>query len=305
MFDKKSAKMLGLFQANPTCEIQVSGNPDLVSYRDRVTTKGLPAYRREDKVTGHLSLIPPSGKTIKHQGIVLSVYGDFQGKDGDSWSRFYERVQYLAPPGDLLTTFSTDFSFDRLQFPTASYYGQYVDAVYGIEVKVIRRLKDFLQSSSFIVFFFETTTKEQPIHNEIGMTGVLHIEFIFSHGSYDCQDVVIGAAYMLLVKLRVVHMQISLYCVENYQRGAQVVKRNIIKSIEIMDGAPVRGESIPIRFFLGDCNIWPWSDFPGSALKIEWYLRAQLIDENGKKYYKRLRVLIVRKPPATFTSEIQ
>jgi vacuolar protein sorting-associated protein 26 len=281
-----------------TARMRVNGNPDLVAYRDRVTDKQLPAYRREDKVTGHLTVSPPPGKTIKHQGIVLSIYGDFQGKDGDKWSRFYERVQYLAPPGELATVFASEFSFDRLQFPTASYYGQHVDAVFGVEVKVIRRLKDFLQSSSFIVFFFEATSREQPIHNEIGMTGVLHIEFIFSHGSYDCRDVVIGAAYLLLVKLRVVFMQVSLYCVENYQRGAQLVKRSIVKSIEIMDGAPVRGESIPIRFFLGDCDIWPWTDFPDSSLKVEWYLRAQLIDENGKKYYKRLRALIVRKPPA-------
>jgi vacuolar protein sorting-associated protein 26 len=295
--------MFGLFQGNPTCELLINGNPDLVAYRDRVTDKRFPAYGRDDKVTGLVRIAPPQGKTIKHQGIILSIYGDFQGKDGDKWSRFYERVQYLAPAGDLITPFSSDFLFDRLQFPTASYYGQYVEAVFGVEVKVVRRLKDFQQSSPFIVFFFEARPMEQPIHNEIGMTGVLHIEFIFSHGSYDCRDVVIGAAYMLLVKLRVVYMQVSLYCVENYQRGAQLVKRNIVKSIEIMDGAPVRGESIPIRFYLGECDIWPWTDFPDSSLKVEWYLRAQLIDENGKKYYKKLRAQIVRKPPAPVESK--
>jgi hypothetical protein len=59
----------------------------------------------------------------------------------------------------------------------------------------------------FLVFFFNTAAKSEPIHKEIGLTGVLHIEFVFAHGSFDCQDV----AYLLLVKLRIIHTQISLW----------------------------------------------------------------------------------------------
>jgi vacuolar protein sorting-associated protein 26 len=288
----------GLFGANPTCELKVDGNPSLASYRSRVVSRDLPAYQRDDKVTGSFKLAPPPGKTVVHQGIILAVFGDYQAKTGEKWGRIFERVQHLAPPGELLTPLSSPFTFERLQFPTASYYGRDVSVVFGVELRVIRRMRDFMEQSEFLVFFFDRGSKLEPIHNEIGMTGVLHIEFIFAHGSFDCQDVVIGAAYLLLVKLRIVHMSISLYCQETFSAvGRTVNQRTVVKTIEVMDGAPVRGDNIPIRFFLGDCDIWPFNDFPDSALKVEWYLRAAMTDENGKRYYKRLRALIVRRPP--------
>jgi vacuolar protein sorting-associated protein 26 len=294
----------GLLGANPTAIIKIFGNETLISYRESVTKKNLPAYERQDVVNGHFELIPPPGKTVSHQGIALCVFGDYQTKAGEKLGRFFERAQYLQPPGELTAAISSEFSFDKLAFPTCTYYGRELDVVFGVELKVVRRLKDFVQESEFIVFFFDAIAKAEPIHNEIGMTGVLHIEFVFTHGTFDCQDVVIGAAYLLLVKLRIVHMQISLYCSESYQNVGRVIKeRVIVKSIEVMDGAPVRGDNIPIRFFLGDCNVWPYVPFQDSAVQVEWYLRAQMTDENGKKYYKRLRAQFVRRPPAKATPE--
>jgi vacuolar protein sorting-associated protein 26 len=286
----------GLLGANPTATITIHGNPSLESYRSRVTTKPLPAYERQDTITGHFDLTPPPGKSMTHQGIALCLYGDYQSKTGDKLARFFERTQFLQPPGDLSSGLSSDFKFDNLAFPTCSFYGRELQVVFGVELKVVRRLKDFVQQSEFLLFFFDPTSRTEPIHNEIGMTGVLHIEFVFAHGSVDCQEVVIGAAYLLLVKLRIVHMQISLYLAEQYENAGKVIKeRAIVKSLEIMDGAPVRGDNIPIRFFLGDCDLWPYCQFRDSALKVEWYLRAQMTDENGKKYYKRLRVEFVRR----------
>jgi vacuolar protein sorting-associated protein 26 len=292
----------GLLGANPTATITINGNRELESYRDTVTTKKLPAYDRQDVVSGRFELTPPPGKSVTHQGITLLVYGDYQTKAGEKLGRFFERSKYIAPPGELTSALTEGYEFDRLSFPTCTFYGRELEVVWGVELKVIRRLKDFTQQSEFLVFFFDAVAKTEPIHNEIGMTGVLHIEFVFAHGNCDCQGVVVGAAYLLLVKLRIVHMQISLYLSETYRNlGREIKERTIVKSLEIMDGAPVRGDNIPIRFFLGDCKLWPYIQFPDSAVTIEWYLRAQMTDENGKKYFKRLRVNFVRRPPETVT----
>ena len=288
----------GLFGKKPQISIEIDGNPSLNEYRDRVTNLGLPAYVQGDKVTGRLELLPVPGKSLSHQGIVLTLFGEFREKDGGKLMRFFERQQYLAPTGELTVPVKTDFSFDKIRFPTASYYGQAFDAVYGIELRVVQRLKDTVHSSNFLVFMFEETTENLPIHNEIGMTNVLHIEFIFSHSQFDCHGVVIGAAYLLLVKLRIVHMQISLYVMETFERGGKYIKkRSILKTCEVMDGPPCRGDHIPIRFFLGDCDVWPYVPFRDSPAKVEIYLRAQLTDENGKKYFKTLRAKIIRFRP--------
>jgi vacuolar protein sorting-associated protein 26 len=303
----KSATMSlfgGLLGANPTATVTINGNASLEGYRDRVTDKKLPAYQRGDNISGKFEIAPPPGKSITHQGIVIAVYGDYQTKTGEKLGRFFERTQFLQPPGELTASFNSDFTFDRLEFPTCTFYGRELQVVYGVELKVVRRLKDFVQQNEFLLFFFDTAAKNPPIHNEIGMTGVLHIEFVFSHGSFDCQGVAIGVAYLLLVKLRIVHMQISLYCSESYENQGRVIKeRTVVKSVEIMDGAPVRGDNIPIRFFLGDCNLWPYVPFKDSAIKVEWYLRAQMTDENGKKYYKSLKAQFVRHPPTAEATE--
>jgi vacuolar protein sorting-associated protein 26 len=288
----------GLFGPGPVIEIKINGNKTLEAYRDKVTKDRFPAFQAGDQVSGTLSVSPPPGKTVSHQGIVLSLYGQFMKANGDKLGRFYERTQALAPIGELRTALQENFNFDRLRFPTGSYYGPHLKVMYFVELRITRRMRDAREKSPFLVFIFDEPSPVAPIHNEIGMTNILHIEFIFKNREFDCREVVIGAAFLLLVRLRIVHMQISLYCVEEFiGSGDDVHEREILKTVEIMDGPPCRGDSIPIRFFLGDTDIWPFVPFKDSMMRVDWYLRAQITDENGKKYYKRLRVKIIRAPP--------
>jgi vacuolar protein sorting-associated protein 26 len=84
-------------------------------------------------------------------------------------------------------------------------------------------------------------------------------------------QVVIGAAYRLLVRLRTAFMQIWLYCIEEYRAGARDMReRKVARSIDVMDGGPARGDNMPIRFFFGDCGTWPFNEFAGSSLNVEW-----------------------------------
>ncbi len=93
-------------------------------------------------------------------------------------------------------------------------------------------------------------------------------------------------------------MSISVYRNETYESDSTFFKkRTVVKTYEIMDGAPVRGDNIPIRVFLSDSDIWPFFPFPQSHLKVEHYLRVQMIDENGKKYFKRMKIRFDRFAP--------
>jgi vacuolar protein sorting-associated protein 26 len=117
------------------------------------------------------------------------------------------------------------------------------------------------------------------------------VEFIFPKRYFGSHEAVVGAVYFTLVKLRIVYMTMTLYRVEEYRADLTTLQsREILKTFDIMDGAPVRGEMIPIRIYMGDLNIWPYLDFNGSALKAEHYLRVKMIDENGTPYCKRMMV---------------
>ena len=67
-----------------------------------------------------------------------------------------------------------------------------------------------------------------------------------------------------------------------------------VTKFEVMDGAPVRGESIPIRLFLEGYNLTPTYNFPGK-FTCRYYLNLVLIDEDDRRYFKQQEIKIWRK----------
>ena len=56
---------------------------------------------------------------------------------------------------------------------------------------------------------------------------------------------------------------------------------------EIMDGAPVRGESIPIRLFLAGYDLTPTMRDINKKFSVRYYLNLVLVDEEERRYFKQ------------------
>jgi vacuolar protein sorting-associated protein 26 len=290
--------MFGFFSPNPSIAITINGNKALEQYRDRVLGTKEPIYTQNDKVTGTLEIVPPPGKTVTHQGIYLMLIGEFHRTDGETISRFFTRKQELVPAGELRTTIKSEYTFDNIQFPTATFKGTAVNVYYAIQICVVHRIIDHKQEQPFTVVLFHPPVEPRSIHNEVGIRNVLHIEFVFPREKIDCMEPLVGAVYFILIRLRIIHMALTLYRVENFSSDDVFIKKKTeLKTIEIMDGAPCRGDNIPIRFFISEAGIYPFVSFRGSNLKVEHYVRAVLTDENGKNYFKRLKVEFARFKP--------
>ena len=66
-----------------------------------------------------------------------------------------------------------------------------------------------------------------------------------------------------------------------------------IAKYEIMDGAPVRGESIPIRLFLAGYDLTPTMKDINKKFSVRYYLNLVLVDEEERRYFKQqVRVYI-------------
>lgn len=59
-----------------------------------------------------------------------------------------------------------------------------------------------------------------------------------------------------------------------------------ITKFEIMDGAPIRGETIPIRLFLGGFELTPTFRDVNKKFSTRYYLNLVLIDEENRRYFK-------------------
>lgn len=84
---------------------------------------------------------------------------------------------------------------------------------------------------------------------EVGIEDCLHIEFEYNKATYSLKDTVVGKINFLLVRIKLKHMEIEIRRRETTGSGANMHNESdTLAKYEIMDGAPVRGESIPIRY---------------------------------------------------------
>lgn len=60
-----------------------------------------------------------------------------------------------------------------------------------------------------------------------------------------------------------------------------------IAKYEIMDGAPVRGESIPIRVFLAGYDLTPTMRDINKKFSVKYFLNLVLMDEEDRRYFKQ------------------
>lgn len=54
-----------------------------------------------------------------------------------------------------------------------------------------------------------------------------------------------------------------------------------------MDGAPVKGECIPIRFYLVSTDLTPTYENVNKRFSVKYYLNLVLVDEEDRRYFKK------------------
>ncbi|GME83419.1 unnamed protein product [Ambrosiozyma monospora] len=134
-----------------------------------------------------------------------------------------------------------------------------------------------------------------PVKMDIGIENCLHIEFEYSKSKFSLKDVIVGRIYFLLVRLKIKHMELSLLRRETC--GAppnQVSENETLVRFEIMDGAPVRGETIPIRLFLGGFDLTPTYKDVNKKFSTRTFLSLVLIDEDSRRYFKQSEIILYR-----------
>jgi len=109
--------------------------------------------------------------------------------------------------------------------------------------------------------------------------------------------VIVGKIYFLLVRLKIKHMELSI--IRRETTGVppnQYNESETITKFEIMDGAPVRGETIPIRLFLGGFDLTPTFKDVNKKFSTRYYLSLVLVDNDGRRYFKQSEITLVSLP---------
>ena len=210
---------------------------------------------------------------------------------------FLSLGQELAAPGELQHPQAFPFNFKNVEKQYESYNGINVKLRYFVRVTCSRRMADVIREKDIWVYSYRIPPEiNSSIKMDVGIEDCLHIEFEYSKSKYHLKDVIVGRIYFLLVRLKIKHMELSIIRRETtgvapnqYNESETLVRfeassvtrsrRMYANSNQIMDGSPSRGETIPIRLFLGGFDLTPTFREVNKKYSVRYYLSLVLIDE--------------------------
>lgn len=270
---------------------------DVKSEKERRET--LAIYLDGESIMGQATVRLRDGKKLAHDGIKVEFIGSIElFYDRGSHYEFLSLSQELASPGELRQAQTFDFHFKNVEKQFESYMGINVKLRYFVRVTISRRLADIVKDKDIWVHSYRMPPdSNNSIKMEVGIEDCLHIEFEYNKSKYHLKDVIVGKIYFLLVRIKIKHMELSI--IRRETTGSvpnQYNESETITKFEIMDGAPVRGETIPIRLFLGGFDLTPTFRDVNKKFSVRYYLNLVLIDEENRRYFKQQEITVFRIP---------
>ncbi|XXG99045.1 hypothetical protein Hte_005379 [Hypoxylon texense] len=277
----------------------------VVDIREKQRREKAPLYMDGESVKGQVTVRPKDGKRLEHTGIKVQFIGTIEMFfDRGNHYEFLSLNQELAAPGELQHPQTFDFNFKNVEKQYESYNGINVKLRYFVRVTVARRMADVIREKDLWVYSYRIPPEtNSSIKMDVGIEDCLHIEFEYSKSKYHLKDVIVGRIYFLLVRLKIKHMELSI--IRRETTGAapnQYNESETLVRFEIMDGSPSRGETIPIRLFLGGFDLTPTFRDVNKKFSTRYYLSLVLIDEDARRYFKQSEIILYRQTPDAASS---
>mmetsp|Transcript_17370 Transcript_17370/g.32935 ORF Transcript_17370/g.32935 Transcript_17370/m.32935 type:complete len:394 (+) Transcript_17370:189-1370(+) len=280
------------------------------------------AYGENEDVQGVVHLILPHGRKFEHLGVKIQFVGRVDVSqailDGRSHHDFISHTKELQPPCTLYQSqTSLPFYFRTDAKPFESYHGRNVNVRYFVRVLVERKfLPAIKQDKDVLVQLLRHEPRlNEPIKMEVGIEECLHIEFQYQKRYYHLNDCIEGNIHFMLVRIKIKYMELAVLRRESSGDGilnskpggigqgtetgggSVVTETQTLTRFEIMDGAPVKGEVIPVRLYLSGipADLTPTYDSPNSRFSVRYYLNLVLVDEEDRRYFKQQEIFLWRK----------
>eukprot|EP00698_Gefionella_okellyi_P011758 TRINITY_DN3126_c0_g3_i1.p1 TRINITY_DN3126_c0_g3~~TRINITY_DN3126_c0_g3_i1.p1 ORF type:complete len:310 (-),score=54.62 TRINITY_DN3126_c0_g3_i1:641-1537(-) len=294
--------MSGLFSfLGPPCSIlvELQGAQRTIQVpNESGTSDNLALYHSTEPVKGRVHIKVNPGKKIDHAGVRVELIGQIElFYDRSNPYEFTSVVRELESPGEMHESKSYDFDFVAVEKQYESYSGINVKLRYFVRVTIARNYSsNIVKEEDFWVHNTATAPEvNNPMKMEVGIEDSLHIEFEYCKGKYHLRDVVVGKIYFLLVRIKIKHMELAIIRRESTGSGPNLYNESeTITKYEIMDGAPVRGESIPIRMFLSAYDLTPTYRNVNNKFSVKYYLNLVLVDEEDRRYFKQQEIQLYR-----------
>lgn len=260
----------------------------------------LPLFTESETVGGKIRIVVKDGKALSHHGLKVEFVGTIEMVyDRENSQEFSNVERHLDDPATIDAEHVYPFQFTNVEKAFDTYSGINVRLRYFLRVTILRAqyTPDITREFDICV---QHCVQEPPLNNpirmEVGIEDALHIEFEYNKSKFHLRDVVIGKIYFLLVRINIKRMEIEIRKRESAGSGANVYNEtDTVMKFEVMDGAPVRGESIPVRMFLSACKaLTPTYRSINNKFSVKYYLNLVLVDEEDRRYFKQSEITLWR-----------
>jgi len=252
-----------------------------------------------EDVSGVATVSVKPGKKVDHQGIKVELIGQVEMlHDRSQTYDFFSITKDLEPPGPLFQQKQYRWRFNSVDKANETYSGSNVRLRYFVRLVVLRAYAANTNCELDIAVqnLFPPPEINNTIKLEVGIEDCLHIEFEYSKSKYHLKDVVIGKVYFLLVRIKIKHMELDIIRRETCGSGnQQIVDNQTITKFEIMDGAPVRAECVPVRLYLAGNELTPTYKNVQNKFSVRYFLNLVLVDQEDRRYFKQQEIVLWRK----------
>jgi vacuolar protein sorting-associated protein 26 len=131
----------------------------------------------------------------------------------------------------------------------------------------------------------------------VGIENCLHLEFTYNSSVYGVDDCVLGSVHFKLVKINLKTMELEVRRKEITTTAPKASPDlQTLYKYEIMDGAPVRGELLPVRLYLSPLELSPTYEQVHNKFSVKYLLNLVLVDSEDRRYFKQHEITLIRRP---------
>jgi len=204
----------------------------------------------------------------------------------------------LEPPGSLSQEITNlTFNFTNVEKQYETYRGNNMIVKYLLRVTLAAKVRTHTYDQEFAVINPQTESSigeaNDAIKLEVGIEDWLHLVFDVDRSKFFLKDIITGQVVFKKVSIRLKSMEIQIIKRETITSGS-VVDNDVITRFEIMDGAPIKNENIPIRFFLAPYELTPTHTNVNNRFSVQYFLNLVLLDVEERRYFKQAEIFMIR-----------
>mmetsp|Transcript_36264 Transcript_36264/g.104298 ORF Transcript_36264/g.104298 Transcript_36264/m.104298 type:complete len:301 (+) Transcript_36264:112-1014(+) len=255
-------------------------------------------YLDGEDVCGSAMVSLRPGRKLEHQGIKVELVGQVDVLLDKSRSYdFFSISKDLEPPGCMFEPKQYKWRFAAVDKHVETYAGIMVRLRYFVRLVVLRSISAIsrVREIDFVVQSLHPPPEiSSGLKMEVGIEDCLHIEFEYDKSKYHMRDVVVGKVYFVMVRLKIRHMELNIVRRETLLGAKQHTENETLSKFEIMDGAPVKDQTIPVRLYLTGFDLTPTYINVQNKFSVRYFLNLVLVDEEDRRYFKQQEIFLWR-----------